>query len=107
MRLNPHYPSWYGLVLGRGQFILGDYEAAEWPFVDVLKSTPEFVPPRAHLAATLAAMGRLGEARAEIEELIKVNPGYTLRNLPKSVPYKNEKDLDRFLDALRKVGLPE
>ncbi len=47
------------------------------------------------------------EAEAEVEEILKVSPGYTLAFVPKVTPYKDPKDLEHQMGLLRKAGLPE
>lgn len=107
IRLSPHHPAFYETARGRAQFALGRYQAAERSLVDVLKSFADTLTPRMLLAATLTAMDRPEEATIEIDKLIDVRPGFTLRDVPRSMPYKDPEDLNRLLDALRQAGLPE
>ena len=61
---------------------------------------------RRHVAAALAHMGRLEEARTEIAEVLKRQPGASLaRSRLSSFRYPWMYDL--YLDGLRKAGLPE
>ena len=107
MELLPNYPGWFNGPLWQAQFCLGHYEEAERAIVAAMKSYSGVTSYSTSLAATLAAMGRIDEARAEIAEFLKVNPGWTLQNIRKVRPYKNLEDLDRVIDALRQAGLPE
>jgi ABC-type nitrate/sulfonate/bicarbonate transport system substrate-binding protein len=45
------------------------------------------------------------EARAEIAEVLKLNPQFSLAGMRQHWPYKDPADLERFLVALRKAGL--
>jgi len=51
-------------------------------------------------------MGREKEARAEAEEVLKLNPKFSLEGYAKMLlMYKNQAQINRFIDALRKAGL--
>ena len=51
--------------------------------------------------------GREEEARSAAEEVLWINSKYSLEYQAKTLPFKNKKDLDRLIGALRKAGLPE
>ena len=51
--------------------------------------------------------GREEEARYHVAEGLKTNPIWSLELEQQIYSYKNPADLERQLDALRKVGLPE
>jgi len=57
------------------------------------------------LAACYSSLGREDEARAEVAAIVKLNPNLSLGFLAKSQPYKNQADLDLFINALQKAGL--
>jgi tetratricopeptide (TPR) repeat protein len=62
-------------------------------------------PPALTRAVVYARLGRLDEARAAIDQLLRDRPGYTVRAeafLPVREPLKQA-----YLDDLRKAGLPE
>ena len=44
----------------------------------------------------------LGQAR-----IARVNPGYSIEQRRKVLPYKNPEDFERVVEGLRKAGLPE
>jgi hypothetical protein len=50
-------------------------------------------------------MGREKEARAEAAEVIRINPKFSLDNHAKTLPYKDQSVIDRYVDACRKGGL--
>ena len=52
-------------------------------------------------------LGREKEARKHAEEVIRINPKFTLKGFAKWLPYKNQADKDRWIVALRKAGLPD
>jgi adenylate cyclase len=51
-------------------------------------------------------MGREKEARAEAEEILRINPKFSLDYWRKTAsPYKHPSEIDKIADALRKAGL--
>jgi hypothetical protein len=47
----------------------------------------------------------MDEAQAEAEEVLKINPKFSLENFIKTLPHKNKADKDLVIEALRKAGL--
>jgi TolB-like protein/Tfp pilus assembly protein PilF len=107
IRLNPIPPNWYILQIGYSYFMLGDYEKSLASFKKTLDRNPRFYPSLVGVVAAYSKLGRQDEAREAAETLLKVNPKYNLEQAAKWNLYKNEADLDRYIDGLRKAGLPE
>ena len=61
---------------------------------------------RLWLAATYAQLRRIDDARRHAKELLRLWPNFSLQRLA-FLPYKNKRDLDHWIDGLRKAGLPE
>ena len=59
------------------------------------------------LACALAHAGRLEAARLALQEYVRQMPGLTLSDSRLNRPFRRAADRDRFLDGLRKAGLPE
>jgi adenylate cyclase len=60
------------------------------------------------LAATYAQLGELDKARAEVDEVLRVNPNYTIEGTQRQLSmFKRPEDAEHFFDGLRKAGLPE
>ncbi len=68
---------------------------------------PDFLPNHYFLAAALGILGRDDEAASESVEIERLNPGIRLSRMERLVPYKHSSERDRFIDGLRKTGLPE
>ena len=60
---------------------------------------------RALLAAIYGHLGRPDEARAQWQELLQINPNYSIEHRRKVLPYKNPADFDPFVDGLQKGWL--
>jgi TolB-like protein/class 3 adenylate cyclase len=114
MRLDPHYPAYYLFVLGLAHFGMEQFKEGANSFERGLRRNPENYMPLINLAAAYGHLGRKQEATAAIEEFNKVarytltveNVG-TIGGAYMISKYKNAVDKDRFLDGLRKAGLPE
>lgn len=104
LRLNPFPASWYYLALGQALYAAGEYEAA----IETLRRDETYrTSSRRFLAASLAQLGRLDEARAETELFLVGNPDFTTRHWAATEPFRDAATLEHFVDGYRKAGLPE
>jgi TolB-like protein len=104
LRLNPHPPGWYYWFLGQAQYLDRQYDRA----VQSLRREETYrSPSRRTLAASLAQLGRLDEARQEAEMFMGSNPHFTIRGWIQSQGFRDEAALQHFIDGYRKAGLPE
>jgi hypothetical protein len=60
-----------------------------------------------HRVRHYAQAGQLEEARYEVAEVLRINPGFTIESLKRFTVYKDPKDAEHRIDGLRKTGLPE
>ena len=101
MRLNPYYPDWYLWILGEIHFDLGNYQEA----VRTLSQMHDKSDAYRLLAASHALLGDMTEAHHLAEQVLILQPEFTLahwRNVP---PDRNPDARDRYLEGLRKAGL--
>jgi TolB-like protein len=104
LRLNPHPPGWYHWFLGQAQYLNRQYEQA----VRTLRREVTYrTESRRTLAASLAQLGRLDEARQEADLFMASRPNFTIRHWASSVPFASEAACAHFVDGYRKAGLPE
>jgi tetratricopeptide (TPR) repeat protein len=59
------------------------------------------------VAASCVHLGQLEEAKETIRQLLELDPELTVTRLQQIYPVAKYKNLDSFLDGLRKAGLPE
>ena len=109
MRLNPTpRRSRQFSFLGHAYFTAGRYEDAiatiNQRYADFARSG---TPPLGTLAAAYAATGQDEKARAAMKTFLGKHPGRTIANYRYPRLYKRKEDLDRYLDLLRKAGMPE
>jgi adenylate cyclase len=105
-RLDPHSPSIVLHFVAQANFSLGRYEAAAEHLLERIARTPATDSSRMLLAACYGHRGRAEEARAVWAELMKINPGFSLAQRERVLPYKEPRDFQRIADGLAKAGLP-
>jgi tetratricopeptide (TPR) repeat protein len=104
LRLNPHPPGWYYWFLGQVQYLNGQYEQA----VQTLRREETYrAPSRRTLAASLAQLGRLDEARHEAAMFMANNQHFTIRSWVESQGFRDQAACQHFVDGYRKAALPE
>jgi adenylate cyclase len=91
--------------LGRAYFMTGQYNEAILTFKKLLDVNPNYLPAHAFLAASYSSLGREAEATAAVKEVLRVNPEFSLEAYAKTLPYKYEADIERYIGTLRKAGL--
>ena len=71
------------------------------------EANPEFPDIYAVLASAYGHLGNTEAARGELDQLLLRMPGLTLSDERLLRPFARTADRERFLDGLRKAGLPE
>ena len=105
MRLNPQYPFFYLWTLGHAYYLTGRSAEAIATFKKLVEQNPNFLPAHAFLSILYSEQGRDQDARAEAAAALMLSPQTSLESLRQLVPYRNEKDLERFLTGMRKTGM--
>ena len=103
-RLNPFPAGWYYLTLGQAQYAARDYQGA----IQTLRRDETYrSSSRRFLAASLAQLGRLDEARAETEFFLVGNPSFTIRHWVETEPLRDAAVREHFVEGFRLARLPE
>ncbi len=105
MRLNPRYPAYYLYVSGLAYCQAGRYQEAIAAQKGALSRNPNLLGSHICLAACYSMAGRDGAARAQIRELLRLNPNFSFERLAKVAVqlYKNPADGKPMADAMRKA----
>ncbi len=107
MRLCPIYPAWYPSSLAWAYLLMDRREDA----IDSAKTSsgidPDYPFNYMVLAIAFAESKRELEARTAIENLLRIDPSYSLRTFSECQPFRDAEVLDRHIEGLRKAGLPE
>jgi len=105
MRLNPIPPNYYLWSLGYAYAWTGQYdEAIKWG-EKAVRQQPNDIFARIMMATVYNFSGRDEEAQVEAAEVLRINPKFSLEEYAKKIKYKNQDDIDRVIEALRKAGL--
>jgi tetratricopeptide (TPR) repeat protein len=105
IRLNPIPDSWYLTGLGSCYRAVGRYAEAISAYKKALNVSPDSTFAHIGQAANYSLLGHEEEARAEVAEVLRINPKFSLEYFAKSFPYKDQADWERLVDALHKAGL--
>jgi adenylate cyclase len=105
MRLNPIPPPYYHNNLGYAYYSLGRYEDAIEVFLETLQRSPDSLLAHINLTAAYNASGRQEEARNQAQELLRLDPAFSLDRWAKTIYLKDEAEAERYIADLRKAGL--
>jgi adenylate cyclase len=107
VRLNPRVPAIYRLVRGALHYENGDIDRALADFEAAVDISPSFQLSRVWLAAAYAAADRPGDAEWETREILALDPGFSVSHVRRAFPIKDPIYRERFLEDLRRAGLPD
>jgi adenylate cyclase len=107
MRLDPHYRDNCLHFLGQAYFHQGRYPQAADALKRRLIRKPESDISRVLLASTYGHLGDFEKSRIEWEAALHFNPGYSIEQKRKMLPYQNPADFEQIVDGLARAGLFE
>jgi len=107
MRLCPVHYAWYPGSLAEAYFLLGELDNAESACRTALACDPDYIHAKVTLAVTLAKMGRLDEAYAAADDIVRIDPNFSIGVYMRGQTFQNDSDAARMTDGLRMAGLPE
>jgi adenylate cyclase len=106
IRLNPNTMARTFVNLGHAFRMAGRFEEAVSAYKKGVQRAPDHIFAHIGLGTTYSLMGREKEARAEAEEVLRINPKFSLDYFAKiSAPYKDQSEIDKAVNAMRKAGL--
>jgi TolB-like protein/class 3 adenylate cyclase len=112
LRLSPRdtFAHVWRTYLGVARVFLGKDDEAASQLRHAIEINRNFHPAHFYLAAALAALGRLDEARGAAKEGLSIDPTFTIRRYRADAPSDNPVFLagrQRIYEMMRKVGVPE
>ena len=112
MRLHgPYFPAHYLRALGNSLFMAGHCGEALETYKKLQERSlkGEFSESRVHLHLAIAniCLGQEEEARKHADEVLSLFPNFSLERTRRRSRFRNPADLERWIDALRKAGIPE
>jgi adenylate cyclase len=105
LRLNPFPPSFYLHGSAVAYYLIGRYDEAIAACKRAIIVEPENIWSHFSLAVVFSASGNDEEARVEAEEVLRINPKFSLEYVDEVLPFKNKADLARLIGDARKAGL--
>ena len=109
IRTNPRDPSIFFRysAMARAHFVAGRYlEATQWARRSI-QSNPNFRDGHAFLAASLALLNNLDEAKEAVRNYKKTNPDEKISDIRKYVFFRESDPNRRLEEGLRKAGMYE
>jgi adenylate cyclase len=107
MRLSPKHPWWVLHGYGVALHLAGRKEDALAALNKAIAYQPGSELPYAFLAAVYAEMDRMDEARKAAREVIRLNPNFSAVRFMKSHTLHDSARDARFVELLRRAGLPQ
>ncbi len=106
-QLDPNFSYIYLAVEGRILFLLRRYDEALEVMLKSTSRNPAFERAQLILASIYAQLGEIDNAQWAVAEAMSVKPGISLADEKRNLNYKIDSDLDHYIEALRKAGVPE
>jgi adenylate cyclase len=105
MRLDPLGSSHYYNQLGNAFLFSGRLEEAVPTYKKLIERAPDNIYGHSNLAATYSMMGRMDEAQAQIAEVRRINPKFSVEFFRRTSALKDRSKIDEIANALSKAGL--
>jgi adenylate cyclase len=105
LRLNPKPPNLYYRHFGVALRDSGQYEEAIALQKKAIAQEPNDILAHLVLTSSYSLAGRDAEARAAAQEVLRINPKFSVTRMQKVSPHKDRAFAKRWCDALRKAGL--
>jgi adenylate cyclase len=104
-RLNHRLPAILLAELGGAYYLMGQHDKALAALQQGVPFNPNFLPLHESLAIVYSELGRVEEANAEVAEVLRLSPKYSLEGVRQRLSYKDPAQAQRYLAALGKAGL--
>jgi adenylate cyclase len=105
IRLNPIPPAWYLYNIGDAYRLAGLHDKAIESFKKALKQNPDHFLYKVYLAATYGETGQKEEGQRVADEVIRINPKFSVELYAKRLPYRNRDDIRQIIEGLHNAGL--
>ncbi|HXZ92766.1 MAG TPA: adenylate/guanylate cyclase domain-containing protein [Burkholderiales bacterium] len=106
IELNPVYPGWYLYLMAAAQHFAGHEHEALTTLDQVLAASPRLSFARTLRIASLMALGRAAEAKADANQVLRERADFSVERIAATQPFRDAAQRQRFADALRAAGLP-
>ena len=107
LRLSPYPPAWYIESYAIANLWIGNAPTAIAAAEENRRREPDDIDALAVLAFVYGFHAREDEARQVISEIRTKYPAFGLKDVMRTERYRERAKLDKVVDVLRRVGLPE
>ena len=105
-RADPFAPSISLYFLGMAHYLVGRYDLAESVFFELVGGSSNFAITRRMLAACLAQLGKMDEARAHADATNQAHPDWWIsKDFVPSIPHFLPEQIDRVVQGMTKAGI--
>jgi adenylate cyclase len=105
--LNPFHPPFWRATLGRALLLSGRADEALAELRVAERLAPDYRPCHSSLVVAFVEAGKIDEARAAMRQVLRLRPGWVLRDYDGVFGFRRDQDTARFLSAFRVAGMPE
>jgi adenylate cyclase len=105
--LDPFHPPFWHATIGRALLLAGHPEEALIELHKCIVRAPDYRPCQSSMVVACVETGRLDEARAAMREVLRLRPGWVIRDYVGVFGFRRQADTTRFLAAFRIAGMPE
>jgi TolB-like protein len=107
LSLNPYHPPFWWATLGRALVLAGRPQEALIELRRCAARAPDYRPCHSSMVVAYVETGNLEEAQAAMREVLRLRPGWVIRDYDGVFGFNNEADTARFLAAFRVAGMPD
>jgi adenylate cyclase len=104
-RLSPRPQPIWSVNLAWSHIAMGQYEEAIKILKRIAEIQPDHTRARTGLAEACVLGGREDDARKEAAEVLRIDPTFSVERHYSNTPYKDQAEVSRRKEALRKAGL--
>ena len=93
--------------IAAAQFLAGHYKEAAFSAETALRQHPNDLPLLRVAAASHALAEQMPDAKRNIARICHLNPALRLSGVAELAPCRRPEDVSRYVDGIRRAGLPE
>ena len=106
-RLNPIPPPYYYHFLGGAYAFDEQYDKTIEIQNQGINIDPEPITPYLSLTSTYIEIENLEQAKISAKKILEIDPSFSLEYHKNVIPLKDQAKLERYIENLRKAGLPD
>lgn len=105
LSLNPFHPPFWHATIGRALLLAGRHQEALDELLRARAEAPDYRPCHSSLVVAFVETGQMDAARAAAQDVLRLRPGFRLRDYDGVFGFSRQTDTERFLSAFRAAGI--